>query len=79
VTEAQDTSLPHIENALTRLQAAIDRLEGAVTARFASGDLLLAGELRAAREEYQRLEDTTRHVAGRLDGTVERLRLLLES
>ncbi|MBI5162818.1 MAG: hypothetical protein HY985_02835 [Magnetospirillum sp.] len=58
---------------MRRLGAAMDRLEAA-SLRSGAGDLLLAGELRDARDEYGRLEDTTRVVAARLDDTIARLR-----
>ncbi|MBI2235832.1 MAG: hypothetical protein HYU60_02555 [Magnetospirillum sp.] len=64
------------EEAIRRLGAAIDRLEQATT-RVGAGDLLLAGELRDAREDYAELQDTTRVVAVRLDATIDRLRSLL--
>lgn len=70
-------SLQRTEAAVKRLGAAIDRLEQAA-ARVGAGDLLLAGELRGARDEYQSLQDTTRVVAQRLDATIDRLRTLLE-
>ncbi|CAA7626099.1 hypothetical protein [Magnetospirillum sp. SS-4] len=70
-------SLHQTEEAMRRLGAAIDRLESA-SARVGAGDLLLAGELRGAREDYIRLEETTRVVSARLDGVIDRLRDLLE-
>lgn len=73
----QGQSLQRTEEAMKRLGAAIDRLESA-SARVGAGDLLLAGELRDAREDYVRLEETTRVVSGRLDATILRLRDLLE-
>lgn len=63
--------------AVQRLGAAIDRLEAA-SARVGAGDLLLAGELRDARDRHTMLEETTRVVAQRLDGAIDRLRTLLE-
>lgn len=63
---------------MKRLGDALDRLETAAATRVATGDLLLAGQLRDAHEDYARLEDTTRVVATRLDATIDRLRLLLE-
>lgn len=62
---------------MKRLGAAIERLEQAA-ARVGAGDLLLAGELRGARDDYASLQDTTRVVAQRLDATIDRLRTLLE-
>ncbi len=75
--EQQSGALQQTEEAIRRLGSAIDRLEQA-TARVGAGDLLLAGELRDAREEYAELQDTTRVVAVRLDATIDRLRSLLE-
>ncbi|MGE5548768.1 MAG: hypothetical protein ACM33T_17820 [Solirubrobacterales bacterium] len=62
---------------MKRLGAAIDQLEAAA-ARVGAGDLLLAGELRDARDDHAALQDTTRVVAQRLDATIDRLRTLLE-
>lgn len=71
-------ALGRTEAAIERLGAAIDRLESAV-ARVGAGDLLLAGELRDARDRHEALADTTRVVAQRLDGAIDRLRTLLET
>ncbi|MCA1908534.1 MAG: DUF4164 domain-containing protein [Magnetospirillum sp.] len=71
-------ALGRTEAAVQRLGDAIDRLESAV-ARVGAGDLLLAGELRDARDQQAALEDTTRVVAQRLDGAISRLRTLLEA
>lgn len=71
-------ALGRTEAAVQRLGDAIDRLEAAV-ARVGAGDLLLAGELRDARDQQAALEDTTRVVAQRLDGAISRLRTLLEA
>lgn len=62
---------------MRRLGAAIDRLEGA-SARVGAGDLLLAGELRGAHDDYAKLEEITRVVSSRLDGAILHLRDLLE-
>jgi hypothetical protein len=77
VEQRQNVSLSRTEEAMRRLGAAIDRLEGA-SARVGAGDLLLAGELRGAREDYVQLEETARVVSQRLDGVIDRLRDLLE-
>lgn len=71
-------SLQRTEEAVKRLEAALDRLEAAAATRIATGDLLLAGQLRDAHDDYAHLADTTRVVATRLDGAIDRLRLLLE-
>lgn len=62
---------------MQRLGVAIERLEAAA-ARVGAGDLLLAGELRDARDQQAALQDTTRVVAQRLDAAIGRLRTLLE-
>lgn len=72
------SALQQTEQAMRRLGTAIERLEAAAATRVAAGDLLLAGELRGARDDYAGLEETTRVVAGRLDAAIDRLRLLLE-
>ena len=45
-------SLQQTEQAVRRLGAAIERLEAAAATRVGTGDLLLAGELRGARDDY---------------------------
>ncbi len=70
-------ALSRTESAVQRLGLAIDRLESAA-ARVGAGDLLLAGELRDARDEHAALGDTTRVVAQRLDSAIGRLRTILE-
>jgi hypothetical protein len=77
VEQRQGTGLQCTEEAVRRLGQAIDRLEAAA-ARVGAGDLLLAGELRDARDDYARLEDSARVVSTRLDAAIDRLRLLLE-
>ena len=67
-----------MENAVRLLSTAVDRLETAAATRLASGDLLLAGELRDVREECDRLEDNSRVAGVRLDTAIEKLRTLLE-
>ena len=71
-------SLQQTEQAVRRLGAALERLEAAAATRVGSGDLLLAGELRGARDDFASLEDTTRMVASRLDAAILRLHHLLE-
>ncbi len=67
-----------MEGAVRTLSNAVDRLEAAAAIRVSTGDLLLAGELRDAREDFSRLEDNSRVVGARLDTTIEKLRTLLE-
>ena len=72
-----DVKTNRTEAAVARLGSAIERLEAAA-ARVGAGDLLLAGELRDAREEQAALQDTTRVVSTRLDIAIRRLRTILE-
>lgn len=69
-------ALSRTEAAVQRLGQAIDRLEAA-SARVGAGDLLLAGELRDAKDQQAALQDTTRVVAQRLDAAIGRLRTIL--
>ncbi len=75
--EQTDGSFSRTAAAVQRLGSAIERLETA-SARVGAGDLLLAGELRDARDEHTALAETTRVVAGRLDAVIGRLHVLLE-
>lgn len=77
MSEQSSASLSRTGAAVQRLGAAIERLEAA-SARVGAGDLLLAGELRDARDHQALLEETTRVVATRLDSAIDRLRTLLE-
>ena len=77
MSEQNTAALSRTAEAVRRLGAAIDRLEAA-SAPVGAGDLLLAGELRDARDRQLLMEETTRVVAQRLDGAIDRLRTLLE-
>jgi hypothetical protein len=72
-----ETAFNRTEAALDRLGTVIDRLESAA-ARVGAGDLLLAGELRDARDQQAALADSNRVVSARLDQAIFRLRTLLE-
>lgn len=61
--------------ALERLAAAVGRLE--VLAGRPTDDDALARELDRSREDYARLEEASRLVEGRLDGVINRLKLIL--
>lgn len=74
---AVTATLQRTEEAVRRLGAALERLEAAAATRLATGDLLLAGQLRDAQDENARLRDTTQVVSTRLDGAIDRLRVLL--
>lgn len=76
MAETQPLSL---EEALSGLMLAVDRLETAAANRVSSGDLLLAGELRDAKEANARLAETNRVVGVRLDTAIDKLRVLLET
>lgn len=81
MSEENTAALSRTVEAVRRLGAAIDRLEAAserAGERSGAGDLLLAGELRDARERQAEMEEATREVARRLDGAIDRLRTLLE-
>lgn len=77
MSEQTTATFSRTVSAVQRLGAAIDRLETA-SARVGAGDLLLAGELREARDRHAELEETTRVVSKRLDAAIDRLRNLLE-
>jgi hypothetical protein len=77
VSEQTTAPFSRTISAVQRLGAAIERLEAA-SARVGAGDLLLAGELREARERHTALEETTHVVSRRLDAAIGRLRDLLE-
>jgi hypothetical protein len=77
VSEQTTAPFSRTLGAVQRLGAAIDRLEAA-SARVGAGDLLLAGELREARDRQAALEETSRVVSRRLDSAIDRLRDLLE-
>ncbi|MCR6628954.1 MAG: hypothetical protein NVV74_02245 [Magnetospirillum sp.] len=77
MSEQTTASFSRTQGAVQRLGAAIDRLEAA-SARVGAGDLLLAGELRDARDHQALMEETTRVVSQRLDAAIDRLRTLLE-
>ncbi|CAA7615310.1 conserved hypothetical protein [Magnetospirillum sp. LM-5] len=72
-----ESAFNRTEAAIDRLGTAIDRLESAA-ARVGAGDLLLAGELRDARDQQAALADTNRVVSARLDQAIFHLRTLLE-
>ena len=67
--------LPASLAALERLVAAVGRLEE-IAGRPADDDAL-ARELDRSREDYARLEEASRLVEGRLDGVINRLKLIL--
>ena len=71
--------MAELDQAARRLQAALDRLEQAIDARAtdAAGDAQLRKALDSARAENDRLKQIAETVAGRLDGTITRLKATL--
>lgn len=74
-----ETQALSLEEAIYRLTEAVDHLETAAANRVSSGDLLLAGQLRDTQDANARLTETTRVVGARLDATIDKLRILLET
>lgn len=72
-----DDQLPRSRAAIAQLEKSLQRLE-AVVAKGHHGDLFLEQELRAARADYARLDETSRMVEERLDVAINRLRSVLE-
>ena len=64
--------------AKSRLESAIDRLDKAIAARAKAGDKGLAKELDAARAEVSGLKVTNEKVSLRLDGAINKMKLMLE-
>ncbi len=73
-----DQSFPLTQAALLRLEQAILHLEAALAEGRSSGDLMLQQELEAARADYRALQQAATSVQGRLDGVIERLRVVLD-
>ena len=73
--------MKRLEEAARRLDAAVARLEQAAARR--NGDAAetkrLTEALAAARAEHGALEETTTHVASRLDSAIARLSAVLEA
>ncbi|HVI50060.1 MAG TPA: hypothetical protein VM661_02495 [Candidatus Sulfotelmatobacter sp.] len=72
-----DDQLPRSRAAIAQLERALQRLEN-VVAKSHHGDLFLEQELRAAKADYARLDETSRAVEERLDVAINRLRSVLE-
>jgi archaellum biogenesis protein FlaJ (TadC family) len=72
-----DDHLPRSRAAIAQLERSLQRLE-TVVAKGHHGDLFLEQELRAAKADYARLDETSRLVEERLDVAVNRLRSVLE-
>jgi len=73
--------MSQVEEAMMRLDRAVDRLEeslGAALGRGGSAEAL-AAELAAAKREYAALAETTDEVGAKLDNAIGRLKFVLES
>jgi cob(I)alamin adenosyltransferase len=67
--------MSQLDQATKRLEAALDRLEQALERKSADGEEReLRSALVAARQENAALQEVARTVAGRLDGTIARLK-----
>jgi hypothetical protein len=69
-----------MQNAKSRLETAMDRLERAIETRAekAAGQGAASVELDAARAEIGRLKETNKIVSARLDAAIGRVRVLLD-
>ena len=72
----QDNILPRSRVAIDRLEQAVIRLEGAMGRP--KGDLFGNSDLPAGRDDFERLDQTTRLVETRLDAVIGRLKTILE-
>ena len=68
--------LPHSHAAIDRLEQAVRRLDGALGRP--ESDLFGHAELSVSRDDYARLDQTTRVVEARLDAVIDRLKTILE-
>ena len=74
--------MSQLEEATRKLQAAIDRLDRATTARLGqseSQDVELRAALLDAKQQNARLQAVASQASGRLDTAISRLRALLET
>ncbi|MBM85537.1 MAG: hypothetical protein CMM47_05905 [Rhodospirillaceae bacterium] len=70
-----------LDDAITRLEGAVDNVENAFVAALARGgdtEALIA-ELEAAKRDYAALAATTDEVSEKLDTTISRLKFVLEN
>ncbi|HEX3498805.1 MAG TPA: hypothetical protein VHT04_05730 [Stellaceae bacterium] len=68
-----------LETAAQRLELAVAHLERAARQAGGSESQMLAAALSEAKAQYSALEQTTSHVASRLDATIERLNAVLRT
>jgi len=82
VTGTPPKSSTSLTQAKTRLEAAIDRLEGALARRPKAAPAQGAAEpdpdLEAARAEIRRLRETNAAVTARLDATIGKVKVLID-
>lgn len=74
-------SMPRLEQAAERLNAAIERLERALDARASQGDgeaEALRSALAESQEQAVGLKEATASVSARLDAAIDRLKGVLE-
>ena len=71
----------NLDEAIKRLDGAIDRLEESLTAALARGGSseILVAELAAAKRDYATLALTTDEVGAKLDSAIGRLKFVLDS
>jgi seryl-tRNA synthetase len=70
-----------MEEAVERLDRAVDRLEVSLAAALGRGSSssALAAELAAAKRDYAALAETTDEVSAKLDKAIGRLKFVLET
>ena len=70
-----------LDDAVTRLEGAVDSVETAFVAALARGGdkESIAAELKAAKRDYAALAATTDEVSQKLDTTISRLKFVLEN
>ena len=76
-TKLSQTSA-NVTAAKSRLKNAVDRLEKAIAAKADSANQELSKELDAARAEVSGLKSTNENVSLRLDGAINKMKLMLE-
>ncbi len=75
--------MSRLEEATRKLASAVERLERAAAAGPGEGEAALRDALAQAKQENTALRATTRELTGklsnRLDGTIDRLKAILEA
>jgi hypothetical protein len=80
VTTLSNDPSASVQQAKSRLETAVERLERAIEARAGrlSAPSDTNGELTAARTEIGRLKETNRTVTARLDAAIGKVKVLLD-